>query len=218
MSEGLLCVNLLKKILLMAGIKPVTFSLVCKRWRRVIRSLTLKEKWSYQLELARQANVYCADIFDFDMFNDASEIVEMTDKDIIYFVQKPTTIPLYGFKYNKNCLVRRDGGEIAFLFPGMRLYGGNKLFTSLRAYHDEGHAIVTGLRAFTGQYIWNGEVVCTEIHNTYCMIARNVLPHGQGDACVNGTWYYNVRAEFGCLYREGQAVVFPDMTQNLKLL
>lgn len=49
MSMGRLCVDLLKKILLLAGIKPVTFSLVCKRWKHVIDHLSLREKWGHQL-------------------------------------------------------------------------------------------------------------------------------------------------------------------------
>ena len=74
---------------------------------------------------------------------------------------------------------------------------------------------VKGLNAFQGQYVWNGEAYCLELRNRFGISAFGVTAHGAGDALIKGSWFHDIRAEFGCLYPEGGTVTFPDMTQNL---
>lgn len=214
MSMGRLCVNLLKKILLLAGIKPVTFSLVCTLWQRIIDNLSMREKWGHQLELAKRDGIYCTDIFDFAIFDEADDFASFMEEHIIYFVQKPKPCNP-GYQYHGNCMVQRYRDQIMFEFPKMRLYGRCELYASLRVYGDQGYALVTGLNAFHGQYVWNGEVYCTELRNRFGICAFGVIAHGVGDAFIQGIWFHHIRAEFGCLYPEGGTVTFPDMTQNL---
>lgn len=58
--------------------------------------------------------------------------------------------------------------------------------------------------ACQGQYIWDGPVKNFGV---------TLLPHGSGDATVNGQVYSNVLTIYGVLYNEDD---FPDMTRNLK--
>lgn len=69
--------HILKKILLLAGVRPVTFLKVCKAWKRVIDSMTLAEKYGYQLKLAQEAGVIGTSVFSFDVFQKEEEMYFM---------------------------------------------------------------------------------------------------------------------------------------------
>lgn len=209
-EEGSLCVNLLKKILLIAGMRPVTFSLVCKRWKRVVDQLSQREKWGYQLKLAIEANVPLAPFFTFDILDENEE-----DARVIFFVQKLTATG-FEFYYNKGkCAVQHNDKQIVFKLPGYRLFGPCKRFESLRVYDGLRCPQVSAFKAFGDQYIWDGEVMCKEVNESYGAFIFYVLPHGNGDALVKGVLYEDIYAHFGCLHFENEPAVFPDMTQNI---
>jgi hypothetical protein len=157
--------------------------------------------------LAKQAYVYGAALFDFAIFDDAP--VPLMEVHMIYFVQKLTPVGLR-MQYHAYYLVQRDCDQIVFEFPAMRFYGPCKLYSSLCVRGKAGYALVKGFNTIQDQYVWNGEAHCLELRNRGGIFAVGVTAHGVGDALIKGSWFRNIRAEFGCLHPEGGTV-----TQNL---
>lgn len=151
--------------------------------------------------------MYGAALFDFAIFDDAP--VPLMEVHMIYFVQKLTPVGLR-MQYHAYYLVQRDCDQIVFEFPAMRFYGPCKLYSSLCVRGKAGYALVKGFNTIQDQYVWNGEAHCLELRNRGGIFAVGVTAHGVGDALIKGSWFRNIRAEFGCLHPEGGTV-----TQNL---
>lgn len=207
MSEGSLCINLLKKILLMAGIRPVTMSLVCKRWKRVIDELSMHEKWSHQLDLARAANVPLSGFFSLDPFVD----IDVYERDVMYFVQTLRQLPsAYAYGTGKCSVYMAESGQIATITSYYTVYWKWHQFDYVHV-SPEGLPYVSNLKCFNGQYTWSGNAI---IHRTRKFI-YGVCPHGMGTAEINGKVYVNICADYGALRRPTRVPVYPDMTANL---
>ena len=207
------CNHILKIILLHAGIRPVTFSLVCKRWRQLVRGLTFEEKWSYQLQKAREAKVFLADKFSFE---NILGLECPTNLLLLYFAHKLTRKDDKTYTYGDFTVTFTGNYDVIVDGPNFTYFNASKRFKSLMHYKNfDGGTFVYDLTCFGGQYQWTGDVMIAQTSPTYI---NAMIPNGRGFATINGRTF-EVYASYGVLHWDypSSNIVYPDMTANLNL-
>ena len=207
------CHHILKIILLYAGIRPVTFSLVCKRWRQIVRGLTLEEKWSYQLQKAREAKVFLADKFSFENLLGLQCTFALTDYSLLYFAHKLIRKGDITYTYGDFTVTCTEDIDVIVDGPKFTYFADSKRFKSLIHYKTFAGTFVYDLKCFQDQYQWTGKVMIEQQSLSY--LITGMVPHGHGVAKIKGR-SCSVVASYGVLHWN-DVNNYPDMTANLNL-